>query len=286
MFLITLALAAFVGPAHQLEVRIPPVFSTAPSSVIVGRAVCHGTTWLLHESSELTAYEGRGLRPAGRAPVAVSDRVWGLACTGEGLATLATPWELMTFRVEGGQPRRTRLASPFVALFDRGPGWVGQPLRPSNATILVSGLETLDAPAPFAGLEYRRSSSRETELRLNLVSCGLGLGTAVPCWFADQATFTVSDGERSTVRPVTPRLQDGSDRQRQILDVALSGRAEWVLLRGDGDSQRGGAWLGHQHGDTGEWVQLPSRARLILRATESHCVLLTTSGALIEVARS
>jgi len=124
------------------------------------------------------------------------------------------------------------------------------------------------------------------EVARNLVNCGTGNGDEVPCWFVDDSTIVVSNGQ--SARTIDAKPPPGVGRTAaSIHDAALSAHALWFALsRGDsGDGQPAGATLVFVGQSLSERTALDLRppARVLLAATDTTCTLLTRDGTLMEV---
>ncbi len=94
-----------------------------PASLIVGRATCQGTTWLLLDSGQLVeiAVASRAVTVHSVLGLFPSDRPWGLACLADGtLWTLASPRALARLSALGRIAERQNLRLPRIGLFSSG----------------------------------------------------------------------------------------------------------------------------------------------------------------------
>jgi len=280
--------------ATALQVRLISPAEVVGRQLIVGRAHCAGTTWLLTDSLELTRVFGdsriaytsplRGLRQG--------EKPWGLACLANGeLWTLATPHALARLTADGHVLERVRLERPQLGIYSAGerlllqdpPAAVGTPLLAVG--VPRSGSAFTRWPAPVS----RHALSAEEQLRANFVSCGIGVSGYVPCWLVNDARLAIGDGTpaHSTVREFRfARASAGEDVP--IWDVALAGASRvWVLTSaraGPGALRLGGRLTRSTRlaEDDGS-VELKPAARLIMWATDDRCVLLSATGQLLEV---
>jgi hypothetical protein len=220
-----------------------------------------------------------------------SDRPWGLACLADSLWTTASPRELIRLDRDGHLRQRTVLKVPLVALFNAGDRLLFQQVTPAMGGPLLSTGSPDDSASlrPFAGLAYRQNVSREAELTLNILNCGLGDGAVVPCWFPDQPDVSLSDGVRAVQTSLRRWLAPNSSAVTPLWDVALAGGHMWVLVaRPDGAGRRaGGGWLLYsaQSAEASDSLRLPEAARIIVSASDRSCLLLTEAGSLVEVER-
>jgi hypothetical protein len=283
--------------ARAMQVRVLPSTGVISRQVIVGRAHCTGATWLLTDEPTLTRVSVdstrvsssplRGLRQ-GETP-------WGLACLlpEAELWTLVTHDALARLTPDGQVVERVRLDRPRLGIYTAGerlllqhpPARAGKPLlaagSPRNPPAFVQW------PAPVA----QRATSPEEQLRMNLVSCGIGTAADVPCWLAGQSRLVIGDGTQAhtTVQDLRFVRAGPIDKSTPIWDVALAGSSRvWVLAtaRGGSDGRRVGGRLtrSNRRGVDEGFVDLSPPARLILWAMEDRCVLLSSTGQVLEVA--
>jgi hypothetical protein len=283
--------ANFAAAAPRLRVTRASAPGLVPDALIVGRATCRGATWLLTETSKLvevanadwtvTVRSIRGLRS--------SDKIWGLACLSDGtLWTLPSPETVARLDRSGEIVERISVPLPRVALFAAGDRLLFQqlPILPNVAALATSPPRQPATSRVWPGLVGRDAKRREDQIARNLVNCGLSRALSVPCWFADDPRFTISDGTSvSTV--VSPAGTPPADRAAPIWDVALTSADRYWLLATSaaGPGPRAGARLFRAHERSGEQLslELEPLARLVLSATESRCLLLTATGSVMEV---
>ena len=257
---------------------------------------CAGSTWLLTDQPELTRVSVdsgrissspvRGLRQ--------DEKPWGLACLQpeSELWTLATHDALARLTVDGHVVEHVSLDRPRLGLFTAGerlllqqpPARAGNPLLGAGPPRKPSAF--VQWPAPVA----QHATSPEEQLRLNLVSFGIGTAADVPCWLAGQSRLAIGDGIRAhtTVQDLRFVRAGPVDESTPIWDVALAGSSRvWVLAtaRGGSDGHRVGGRLtrSNRRGADEGFVDLSPPARLILWAAENRCVLLSSTGQLVEV---
>ena len=292
--LLTIALSligATTASAGDLTVtRLTPLLQMS-ASVIVGRARCGASTWLLTERLELVEVRTTATTAVMRKVLGLmgDDRPWGLACVIDGtLWTLATPRALVRIAADGRVAERIMLSLQRFALFGAGDRVLFQqlPIAASAVALAASPPRQPAAIRSWPGLIERRAATRERELAQNMVNCGIGFAATVPCWFIDDLTVTVSDGR--AVRTIDVGLPGvlGS-AEPSIRDVALASHSVWLLADGrDPDrGNRAGITLLFQHEQTRVRARLDLKptARVLLAASDTSCVLLTTDGALMEV---
>jgi hypothetical protein len=293
-FIIVLGNVLASQNATALQARLLSPAEVVGRQLIVGRAHCAGTTWLLTESLELTRVSHdshiaftsplRGLRQG--------EKPWGLACLSNGeLWTLAAPHALARLTANGHVIERIRLDRPRLGIYGAGerlllqdpPAAVGTPLLAVG--VPRSGSAFTRWPAPVS----RHALSAEEQLRANFVSCGISVSGYVPCWLINEARLAIGDGTpaHTTIREFRfARASTGEDDP--IWDVALAGASRvWVLTparAGPGALRLGGRLTRSTRlaEDDGS-VDLKPAARLIMWATDDRCVLLSATGQLLEV---
>lgn len=271
--------------AAELKVaRVLPAIEV-PGGLIVGRAVCSDATWMLVESSQLLQV-GRDGAVAARHVTGLSaaDRPWGLACLSDGtLWTMATWRNLARIDVNGAVRERIDLHIPRSTLFGVGERLLFQqaPPVPGTPALMTSPPRQPYAVKEWPGLTTPKGPS-------NLANCGVGLKGMVPCWLVTATRFTVSDG--ATFRSVDAVLPQSNrvDREAPIRDVALAGDDYFWIVAGGYDAALGrpaGVRIVRGRVGTSEilFLDLKPAARLIVRASEKTCLLLTVDGTLIEV---
>lgn len=290
LLLFALSIAA---PTGQLHLRPIAATSSVPSTLIIGRAVCLGATWLLTEHGELVAIS-QATREAAVRPVKglqSSDRPWGLACLTDGtLWTLATPRTLARISAEGTIRDRIELRFPRLVIF----GWndrllfIQLPVLIAKPLLASAPPRAMAEPAPWPRFIGRATESRVDLLARNLVNCGIGHGRNLPCWFADERRATVSDG--STASTVTFAGLNGRDvdAAAPIWDLALGGADSMWLVSSAARPVRGHTVGGRLVKTNGAGIEqasivLTPPARIILSATDTACLLLTVDGRLMEV---
>lgn len=293
-----LCIVAAVASLHsapsgaRLEVsRIAPA-GTVTDALIVGRAACADSTWLLTDKDELIAIAHSGATVVARAVRGLlpADKVWGLSCLSDGtLWTMASPRGLARIDQTGRVQERVAVQLPRIALFSAADRLLFQqlPTAPGVEALATSPPHAWYAVQPWPGLLGRAAKTREDQLTRNLINCGIALTDEIPCWFADDPQVTISDGR--SVRRMTvpwPRTMP-VDKEAPIWDVALvpSGSV-WVLanIAGSRNRRAGGRlfFTGERTNDRLSLDLIPP-ARVIVAATASRCVLLATDGSLLEV---
>jgi len=280
-------------PLRQRVVSGPEL--TGGDGVIIGRAQCGASTWLLTDARALLE-----VRVAERAIVSRSirgfvadERPWGLACVGAGeLWTLADYRTLARLSASGEVTSRAKLRQPRLNVFGVGdtlllqqpPGAAGGPL------LSAVRLADLNRAEPWPGLMATRQSSVNIDVPSVLVACGLAYEASLPCWITNQTRITVSDGTRGRTLSVQPQFVTSAavDPNLPLWDVAVArSSALWVLTSAaSGESGRrvgGRLTRSNFRGDNLGAIDLTPKARVIVSATEHHVLLLTVAGTLMEV---
>jgi hypothetical protein len=275
----------------KFRTRVLTPKNSVPGALIVGRAGCGRSVWLLTDTPqlvEITLDHTVTVRPLRKA--LQNDRPWGLACVADALWTLVNPTTLARVTTDGDLVERFPIRRPRIALFGAGQKVVYQELPTIIAApVLVASppRDSLDI-RPWPGFLGRAGKSRDDQLTRNLVNCGLSHNGWLPCWFANQAEVTISDGVSSVIKPSQPLVGKDADPSLPLWDVALADEERvWVLATttaSAGERRLGGRLIvaTRTGGELGH-VLLKPAARLILSATATRCLLLTAGGELTEV---
>ena len=297
-FFVTAALASTAHSSGLLRTGAvsPPAISVTrtvrptafPREVIVGRARCGDVTWLLTAALDLidVATETTAVAVRKVTGLARDDRPWGLACLDDrSVWTLANPRTLVRLTGDGRAHERISLTLPRAALFAAGDRVLFQQLPIVIGTDALMTSPPLDPAAARAwpGLVQRARASRAEEVLHNLVDCGLAVAGSLPCWFADELRIVVSNGR------VTRTVDAGRLASRRTIaaihDVALAPHGLWLLARDRETSRLAAAVLLFADDVSGaaSVVDLTPAARLLLAASDTHCLLLTSDGQFAEV---
>jgi hypothetical protein len=264
--------------------------------VIVGRSACGGATWLLTEqpalvrvsiaARQVTVHPVRGLRS--------DERPWGLVCLPDGtLWTLTAPGLLARLASDGLLAERIPLPYKSLALFGSADRLLFQPTpyATGRPALRAARIGTFAAAGPWPGPLTQAADTPADQMIANLLNCGIGSGDYLPCWFAAHRRITISDGTLEHVRTlhVRPDRFPAVDAATPVRDVALAGMSRvWILTTGANRAagRRAGSWLTRSdwRAEEATSIALAPAARLILWATSSECVLLSTRGELLEVA--
>jgi hypothetical protein len=284
-------LGGAAAPATKLTISRVVSDAHIPTDVIVGRAHCGASTWLLTDTAHLITVSTDTLTVGIRQVSGFTrdDNPWGLACLNDGtIWTLATARSLVRLDDLGQTHDRVVLPLPRTALFGAGDRVLFQqvPIVRGAAALATTPPSDPASVRTWPGLVSRRATTREQEIAQNLVNCGIGFAGAVPCWFVNETRFTVSDGRvaRSIDVGSPPSSRSGDT---PIRDIALASHSFWLLANSH-DTDRGqltGASLMFHDEPTAvrAIVNLTPPARLLLAVTDTNCWLLTTDGSLVEV---
>ena len=261
-------------------------------SLIVGRAACGAATWLLTDQRQLVGVSVANLSVVVHtvAGLNVSDRPWGLACLADSsMWTLAAPRQLARVGIDGVVRERVAATLPRVGIFAAGDRLLVQqfPIAAGAPVLVSTPPREPQQIRAWPGLVGRFAGPREQQIARNLVNCGIGSGGSLPCWFTDENRVVISDGAR--VRTIeSPELPPPLDRGMPIWDFALSrGGVQWLLATADPlerRSARGGKRL-YRTTAAGlrTSIDLPAAVRVILKVTDTECVVLTAAGRALEV---
>jgi len=292
--LIVGALITAPNVSPRLQVTPVPLQPAVTQTVIVGRAVCGDSTWLLTKSADLIRL-GRGSRtPTVRhvGELRRDDLFWGLACLEDGsLWTLATGHVLARVTTDGEIVERVAMAMPQVEVFGAQDRLVllGLPIV-ANRPLLSVGLRgNPSAVRPWLGLIGRAGLGKSSNLPANFVGCGIGFASQIPCWFVDQSKVSISDGTIARELEMPWLAQRDIDQTAPIRDVALlPDGSMWVIAASStasADGRRVSRRLSRvtSSGAQGDSVPLSPAVRLIVRADKTTCFLLTETGSLLRV---
>jgi hypothetical protein len=288
---VVIATTASAGEALKVSALTGP--KLIPDALIVGRASCLGTSWLLTEEAQLVEISGDG-RSVGIHQVAgltPEERVWGLGCLSDGsLWMLALARTVARLDRSGRIQERIDLRVPRVALFGTGDRLLYQalPMAAGGPALAMSPPRQPESVRAWPGLTARAAGTREQRLTRNLANCGLGFERWMACWFPDDTRFSRSDGSASRTIELPALRAAAVDQTAPIWDIALSaGDRFWLLAssRGRQDDRRAGRrlfWMAEKAGSTVS-IAIDPPARLIVAAGESRCLLVTTEGSVMEV---
>ena len=286
-----MARSAYPAPALGSQLTKPS--RPLPDGLIVGRAVCGETAWLLTDTLHLVevsttrrrvvVHDVRGLD--------AEDRPWGLAClTDASLWTLSSPRSLARLGQNGQVVERIDLPSPRIALF----AWRDRLLFQQLPMVVAApALATSPPRQPSEGRRWPGllgvpAPSRDDQLSENLVNCGIPAGLTVPCWFAGERRVSLSDGASARSQSFPFLTSSGVEQTAPIWDLALAGSDRLWLLAGVKNPVTGGRAGGRlirtdRRGARPEPLDLKPLARVILSATDTSCWLLTVEGQFMEV---
>ena len=156
---------------------------------------------------------------------------------------------------------------------------------------------------PFSSLVSRAADNPTEQLIANLVKCGTGSGSELPCWFVAGEPRVLILDRRGSVRPIavpsfarqsgTPaETVPGAGFTYPVRDAFLVDRDSiWVLGNQEGDRTplEDGAIRGRhvslvRHGRAEKTVSLPREARAILDAASDGLVILFANGEIERIA--
>jgi hypothetical protein len=267
--------------------------------LIVGRVRDGQGVWLLTSAHQLVhvrvpdytvqVSDIDGLRP--------TDDVWGLARTGpDELIVLIGMSTIGQLDDSGAMRGRTTVANRFLGLYGSGNGVLAQSATAAPGQPILLRLSRDRTVFGQAGrLRAARFSTRAETLAKNLVACGSGVGSEVPCWFNQSlrvdrigrdgngglVDLVDLDEHLATLRSSTPIAERGP-----IIDAFIGRDHElWVLLRRGGKVSRQSDLVARytSDGQLDGLRPLDGRARLILDAGGDVCRLLTHNGRIQEV---
>jgi hypothetical protein len=143
--------------ARALQVRLLSSSSVIGRQVVVGRAHCGGTTWLLTDGPELTrvSLDAGAVSSAQLHGLQHDEKPWGLACLPNGeLWTLVTHEALARLTADGLIVERVRLDRPRLGIYSAGerillqhpPAGVGKPLLAAGVPRKLLGFVQWPAP--------------------------------------------------------------------------------------------------------------------------------------------
>jgi hypothetical protein len=290
-----LAAAGTATGAAELRQRAVSTTGLLDDHVIVGRAQCARSTWVLTDAPALAriTVAARAVAVTAVRGLGKGERPWGLACLhDDSLWTLSDYRSLTQLSFGGEVLARVKLRQPRLGIFGLGE-WLllQQPAMTSGMALLsIVGLADISRATPWPGVTAPSSAAAKGDLSSGFVACGLPYDGSLPCWLANQSRITISDGSVSHTSFVAPRFIASAavDLSVPIWDVALAARSRaWVLTSAvpGPEGRRVGARLtrSNARGEDDGHVDLTPRARLIVGASEGMAVVLTVTGSLVEV---
>ena len=291
-------LVGLLAVAHEVPTELRttavPLHPAVGPSLIVGRTVCGGSTWLLTKSAELIR-----LAHASRIPLVrrvrdlrQGDSFWGLACLDDGsLWTLATGHALVRMTPDGAIVERVPMVMPQVEVFGVADRLVllGLPVVPDRPVLSVGPRSNPGMVRPWVGLVARAGFGNTPSLSTNLVGCGIAFRFWIPCWFVDQPSVSISDGATARSVRMPWLMQRGVDRSAPIHDVALVPDGSMWVLAASSTASSNASRVGQRlsrvtpSGVERQSLSLAPSVRLILWADATGCTLLTVNGGLLRV---
>jgi hypothetical protein len=197
----------------------------------------------------------------------------------------------------GERIEKRRLSEPCqgIATFWNHAGFVAVRLRPNERLLLRAENGAL---RPFSRLVSRSAARLPEHLIANLLKCGSGTKSAIPCWFLAGAPEILlldpSGGIRTVEVPslaLPSRMRQGSHDPGTAFTypvrdaLLLDGDRMWVLTNQEGDRTplEDGAMRGRhvafvRAGNSERVIPLDREARAILDASERSVVLLFADG--------
>jgi len=222
-----------------------------------------------------------------------AERPFGLAClASDELWTLADSRTLARMSTSGAVLGRYKLPQPRLNVFGVGEVLLLQqpPLSPNIPLLAAARTGDLTRSQPWPGPMAPPQVTKKADLASGLVSCGVEHDNRLPCWIASQSRITISDGTSAHTSIVQPAFVDDSavDRRTPLQDVAAtSSTGLWILTsavaRESGRRVGGRLTRSNLRGESLASIDLQPRARLIVDATDSSAIVLTTAGTLVEV---
>lgn len=294
---IALAAGVLAADATPLRQRVVSATSLTLDHVIVGRASCGLSTWLLTDEPAL--FE---LKPSNASPLSTpvrgfsrAEHPWGLACVANELWTLADYRTLARLSSSGDVMLRTKLRQPRLNVFGAGNLLLLQQPptaadRPLLEAVRPADVNDVNRTQPWQGPIALRTAAQKTDVPSGLVACGLGYQTWLPCWIATQTRITVSDGVVARTAVVQPQFlaETALDSRTPLWDVAVTASSGLWILTSAISVETGrhvGARLTRSNlrGESLGSVELKPRARLIVRASDRAATVLTAAGTVVEV---
>jgi hypothetical protein len=230
---------------------------------------------------------------------------YGIALPGDGTVWTLADKGRFVFRFSeatGERVEKRRLPEPCqgIATFWNHAGLFAVRLRPNERMLLRAENGAL---RPFSSLTSRSAPGLPEQLIANLLKCGSGTRTAIPCWFiaGDPEVFLVDRmgvlrpiAVPSFARPSPARVtsrEPGVGFTYPIRDAFLiDGGAIWTLTNQEGDrtpledgAHRGRHVTRVRDARPERTVELPAEGRAILDATERTLVLLFADGSIRRV---
>jgi hypothetical protein len=287
--------SASLPGAPPMQQRVVSSTPFVVEHVIVGRARCGASTWLLTDPPALVRVnvDRFSMVKTLVAGFNANEHPWGLACLANGeLWTLADGRTLARMSTSGAVLERHKLPQARLNVFGVGdrlllqqpPTQVGIPLLAAART------HDLTRSQPWPGPMALPQVTKKVDVASGLVSCGVGHDNSLPCWIASGSRITISDGTPAHTAVVQPAfaVDPTIDPRTPLQDVATAASSRvWILTsavaRESGRRVGGRLTRSNLRGERLASVDLQPRARLIVDATDNTALVLTTAGTLIEV---
>ena len=264
-----------------------------PNERVIGRARDGKRVRLLTTSGRLVTVQLSDLSTASETVVWLErdEAPWGLAVSSDGRWwTLAGTSHAAEIGERGRVASRLALEGSYVGLFSVGDTILIQPATPAPGEPVLQGLN-LETLGRWNTGSLRSSSfdTRAETLAFNLVACGSGSATELPCWFShglriDRVASTGKGRPQVLSGGLVADAGQGLERLETpgpIIDAHIdrTGRL-WVLLRRSIRTGGEEVVLARYSRDDqlDAVVEASVQARLILDVRDSDCVLLVGGG--------
>ena len=268
-----------------------------PDERVIGRARDGTRVRLLTTSGRLFTVQLSDLSTATETVVGLQrdDSPWGLAVSSDGrLWTLVSTSHLAEIGERGVVANRLSLEGSYVGLFSVGETILIQRATPATGEPVLQGLN-LETMGRWNVGALRSSSfdTRAETLALNLVACGSGYATELPCWFSHglhvDRVASAGEGRQQVLSGIglaadTGRGLERLERPGPIVDshIDAAGRL-WVLLRrptrtGNEDEVEMVVARYSGNDELDAVVTAPGQSRLIFDGRDSECLLLVGAG--------
>ena len=270
-----------------------------PDERVVGRARDGKRVRLLTTSGRLVTVQLADYSTASETVVGLQEdeAPRGLAVSSNGRWwTLAGTAYLAEIGERGRVATRVRLEGNYVGLFSVGDTILIQPATPAPGTPVLQGLELATMRRWNVGaLRASSFDTRAEALAFNLVACGSGSATELPCWFSHglRVGRVASTGKgRQQVLSGLGLAADAGQGLEQletpgpIIDAHIDAADRlWVLVRRSTRAGGKEAVVARYSSDDEleALVTVSGRSRLILDVRGADCVLLVGAGQFLRI---
>lgn len=270
-----------------------------PDERVIGRARDGKRVRLLTTSGRLVTVHLSDFSADAQTLVGLQrdETPWGLAVSsGSRWWTLAGTSHLVEIGQRGRVTGRVALEGNYVGLFSVGDTILIQPATPAPGEPVLQelNLETMGR-RNTGSLRSSFFDTRVETLAFNLVACGSGSFTELPCWFSQglrvDRVAAMGNGRQQTLSGVGLTADAGHGLERletpgPIIDAHIDTKGRlWTLLRRPtqtGDEEL--VVVRYSRDDEPEAVVVVSdQSRLILDVRGSDCVLLVGAGQMVRV---